>query len=163
MANKKIYKEYFAEDCGEIRPLHTPNNNDDSILTALKQYIDNNKVTGLEMKEPEDALIFAPYSSFQKSPKWTVGRYIGEMVVNLPKENIKNARKDQTIRLSIHPRFGTKFLIHMIEEIYSFRILQSTKRQDKGNTWNNIYQLICDNYGSRNLQRQINMGYLVRR
>lgn len=54
----------------------------------------------------------------------------------------KNARKDQTIRLSIHPRFGTKFLIHMIEEIYSFRILQSTKRQDKGNTWNNIYQLI---------------------
>lgn len=142
MANKKIYKEYFAEDCGEIRPLHTPNNNDDSILTALKQYIDNNKVTGLEMREPEDALIFAPYSSFRKSPKWTVGRYIGEMVVNLPKENIKNARKDQTIRLSIHPRFGTNFLIHMLEKIYNFRILQSTKKQDKGNTWNNIYQLI---------------------
>lgn len=162
MVIKKYDREYVAEDCGEIQPQYTTRANkrtdsvktedcgeikqsttpNDSILTALKQYIDNNKVTGLEMKEPEDALIFAPYSSFQKSPKWTVGRYIGEMVVNLPKENIKNARKDQTIRLSIHPRFGTKFLIHMIEEIYSFRILQSTKRQDKGNTWNNIYQLI---------------------
>ena len=156
MANKEIDKDYVAKDCGEIhtrssKRYGSANADDyseisppkDSTLTALKQYIiDNYKVIGLEMKEPEDALIFAPYSSFQKVPNWTVGRYIGEMVVNLPKENIKNARKDQTVRLSIHPRLGTKFLIHMIEEIYNFRILESTKKQDKGNTWNNIYQLI---------------------
>ncbi len=165
MANKKIDKEYVAKDCDEIQPKNTepskrsnsvktedsgkikrseniPNNKDNSILIALKQYIDNNKVAGLKMREPEDALIFAPYSSFQKSSKWMAGRYIGELVINLPKKNIKNAQKDQTIHLSIKPRFGINFLIHMIEEIYNFHILESTRMQDEGNTWNNIYQLI---------------------
>lgn len=85
-------------------------------------------------KENDEKILYRPYESSTHSPEWMAGRYVGEMVMVVPKQG--------QVKLRIEPRFGTLFLCHMLEEIYNFKIPESVKRQADGDFWNKFYQLI---------------------
>lgn len=105
------------------------------------QYIGNNKI------ENDEKILYRPYESFTHSSEWMAGRFVGEMVVSVPKEKFKKAagkrsEKNVKVKLRIEPRFGTPFLCHMLEEIYNFKMPESAMQNGEGVVWNKFYQLI---------------------
>lgn len=131
-------------------------------------------VLNLESKNEEDnKLVYRPYESFSRNASWTAGRYVGEMSVSCMSSTYKNARKE-SYKIIIHPRFGTHFLCHMLEEIYNFKMPESAMQNGEGVVWNKFYQLIlrqlwiakfakADKYGlPRQTVRRTHQGMQIR-
>lgn len=142
MSNVKFDITYAANDCSEIMHGKELAPYDDATLIALLKHVSSIPLGGIEHDDNNEPLIYAPFTFFQKSHNWMAGRYIGEMVVKLPKSDIQNARTDKVVRLLIRPRFGTTFLCHMLEEIYNFKMPESAMQHGDGVVWNKFYQLI---------------------
>lgn len=106
---------------------------------------------GTSKKRDDENIIYRPYESFTRSNEWMAGRYVGEASFKLTKEDFAQYKlKAQELRnfiqesilLSIKPRFGTPFLCHMLEEIYNFKMPESAMQHGEGVAWNKFYQLI---------------------
>lgn len=138
-----IGADYFAYDCspfvdkkGELVDVEK--------FKRVADAIDSSHFSVLNLdskKEEEDKLVYRPYESFDHNASWTAGRYVGEISVTYMSSLRKDARKE-TCKIVIHPRFGTPFLCHMLEEIYNFKMPESVSSQAKGDIWNKFYQLI---------------------
>lgn len=135
--------DYFAYDCS---PFVDKKGEavDAEKFKRVADAIDSSRfsVLNLESKNEEDnKLVYRPYESFSRNASWTAGRYVGEMSVSCMSSTYKNARKE-SYKIIIHPRFGTHFLCHMLEEIYNFKMPESAMQHGEGVVWNKFYQLI---------------------
>lgn len=142
--SKKIEKyDYSALDCQPFKKADGGIVNADE-LSYIAKYLENHLHSYIisEVFGSDDKIIYRPYDSFSHSKEWTAGRYVGELSITIPKDQIRNARSNRRIKLIIHPRFGTPFLCHMLEEIYNFKMPESETSQAKGDNWNKFYQLI---------------------
>lgn len=142
--SKNIEKyDYSALDCQPFQKANGGIINADE-LSYIAKYLENNLHSYIisEVFGSDDKIIYRPYDSFSHSKEWTAGRYVGELSIKIPKDQIRNARSNRRIKLIIYPRFGTPFLCHMLEEIYNFKMPESAMQNGKGNLWNKFYQLI---------------------
>lgn len=131
----------------------------------------NNKI------ENDEKILYRPYESFTHSPEWMAGRFVGEMVVTVPKDVFSTGKRTKNgvkVKLIIHPRFGTPFLCHMLEEIYNFKMPESAMQHGEGALWNKFYQFIlrqlwiakfakADKYGlPRQTEKRTHQGMQIR-
>lgn len=138
----KKYKLIF-KDCSELDDKFSDIEKEkiDDVLTAIKNKLSVRDTQCIkienDVEEDEDrAILYSPFESFQK--KWTAGLYVGEAYVNIDEKRLKGI-----YHLMIKPRFGEHFLIHMLEEMYNFKMPKldvSSKLNAKN--WNNLLQLI---------------------
>lgn len=84
---------------------------------------------GAEGKNDESKL--AEYDFVKHT--WLAGRFVGE--ASFDHNNTK-------YKLTIKPRFGESFLLHMLEEIYNIRITTSTGNQKKTKDWQHFIKRI---------------------
>lgn len=135
-------------------------------------------------KDKDDKILYRPKESFANFDAWTAGRYVGETTIIPTEDDILSYCKDiqkelktyikAPIRLVIHPRFGTPFLCHMLEEIYNFKMPESAMWHGEGDIWNKFYQLIlrqlwiakfakADKYGlPRQMVKRTHQGMRIR-
>lgn len=104
--------EITAQDCSPFEP-QLPD-----VIQYLLQDPDSYKPFHFEDKDSlEEEFPIAQYDYRQN--KWCAGRMVG---------TTEFEHAGQQYRLTIIPRFGNKFLIHLLEEIYNIRFLE-TERQ----------------------------------
>ena len=103
------------------------------LLEGGNKYVDI--IGGGIRRNDDEKILYRPYESFQRCKEWTAGRFVGEA-------SFKLEGKNKVIRLVIKPRFGTQFLVHMLEVINNYRLPESIMKLKDGDDWNNIYQLI---------------------
>ena len=65
--------------------------------------------------------------------KWFAGRFVGEASF---------FHKKQEYKVTIKPRFGERFLLRMLEEIYNIRITKSENSQKQTDEWNHYIKRI---------------------
>ncbi len=113
---------------------------------ALMQMLDSVVPIPIDDKhyKDEDGQLAYPsyYDSLSKEwQPWRAGRYIGEVIINVPKND-----KISKVNISIEPRFGKEFLFAMIDELFHFNLLRSdssnSSPQKKG--WNELMRLIMN-------------------
>lgn len=132
MAKNKTINSYTVKDC-------TPFSQDvnDDVLKKLSEYFekadessndDDDKIVSLQ------TMLF-PYEGGKPTvqTRWWAGRYIGMANIGVPygKEN----EKYRHIEISIRPRFGQRFLLAILEDLYNIKVGSHNAQEAASSEW----------------------------
>jgi 5-methylcytosine-specific restriction endonuclease McrBC regulatory subunit McrC len=119
MAKNKINNSYTVKDC-------TPFSQDvnDDVLKKLSEYFEK---TAEGSNENDDKIVslqtmLYPYEEGEPTvqTRWWAGRYIGLANIAVPQKN--DNEKYHRIEISIKPRFGQRFLLAILEDLYNIKV-----------------------------------------
>ena len=112
----KILCEYFEKTAEERRAMAEGGNDDDDKIVSLQ------------------TMLF-PYEGGKPTvqTRWWAGRYIGMANIAVPygKEN----EKYHHIKISIKPRFGERFLLAILEDLYNIKVGSHNAQETASSEW----------------------------
>lgn len=118
--------KFEAKDCLPFSP-----SNGDKALKALCEYFDaTGEINGADEKIASLQTAMYPYDGLSPSlqTRWWAGRYIGHAYVK--QEGSRTATE-----ITIRPRFGEKFLLSIIEDVYNIKVGNHDGEFQKTDEW----------------------------
>lgn len=119
-----------TKDCSPFGTLESP---EEQAIRRLCEFFGNTKDERKDDDEPIASLRTTKFDGIVQT-RWWAGRYIGLAYVTLGK-----GKKE----ISIRPRFGEKFLLAIIEDVYNIKTSLHDAKDDSYNEWySNLLNLL---------------------